>query len=101
MTVPQRYLGSAAIAAWFNVLPETVCKWRRLHADFPIPDVVVTTANGDKPGWHPSRKQEFMEWDRRRAGQGHRSDVYRKRMLRAERIRRMQRNSPSYVDSYA
>jgi hypothetical protein len=71
------YLGSAAIAAWFGVLPVTLLKWRARYSGFPEADIVIMDARGGIPGWLPNREAEIRAWHAARVGQGCRTDLLR------------------------
>lgn len=77
----KRFLGTSAIAAWFDVLPVTVLKWRTRYPDFPPADVVVHCARGPVYGWSATREAELRQWHAGRTGPGHRSDLDPRRAL--------------------
>ncbi len=71
MSKPTVYVGQSVIAAWFGVTAPAVSNWITRHKDTgfppPAPDAVIAGADGGEVlGWLPSRRAEWVAWNRAR-----------------------------------
>jgi hypothetical protein len=68
------YVGTAAVGEWLGVAGPTVSQYLTRYAGTenpcPAPDAQIPQGKGSVFGWLPSRRQEWLDWDTRRAGQG-------------------------------
>ena len=72
--MPQHYLGTDDIAAWFGVQSRTITTWLHRYPDCPQPDA-VTGSKKPVSGWLPQREQAWRDWEASRRGQGWRANA--------------------------
>src|SRR6266851_242765 len=63
------YIGTAGVAGWLGVKPQTVTKWLRRYQDMPEPDAYIGPGRSIRM-WLPEREAEWRAWACSRPGRG-------------------------------
>jgi hypothetical protein len=64
-----KYVGTAGVAAWLGVKPQTVTKWLMRYHDMPEPDAYLGPGRSFRM-WLPEREAEWRAWACSRPGRG-------------------------------
>ncbi len=64
-----KYVGTAGVAGWLGVKPQTVTKWLRRYQDMPEPDAYIGPGRSFRM-WLPEREAEWRAWACSRPGRG-------------------------------
>src|SRR5713226_1552332 len=62
-----KYVGTAGVAGWLGVKPQTVTKWLRRYQDIPEPDAYIGRGRSFRM-WLPEREAEWRAWACSRPG---------------------------------
>jgi hypothetical protein len=64
-----KYVGTAGVAEWLGVKPQTVTKWLTRYQDLPEPDAYIGPGRSFRM-WLPEREAEWRAWVSSRPGRG-------------------------------